>query len=576
VSRGSAAALPDDDHRRVPPLPPASLVVRHVEEDSRAAQDFDFAELPVSEPLARSLAEVFAQRVGPDGIWRQLPTSRETFYYLTVFCRFLADQDDPVNDIEDLSTAVWAAWRLSRPSTVTGHRHISKVKALLLDHPRLPAGTRELMAKRGINPAAKEAAYSLEEFDQIKTFATRKFRSALLRIREHAHVLQQWRSGEFAEGSKSWRLGAALDYISHNGHPTAFVSGRNRVPDRFERILGGSNAEATWKRLFLDAEEGAAVVVLMIAAYGWNATTVEELALPESPPDAGGDGHVIYRMELQKRRRHIPHRYETRNLADFGADSPGRLITQVIEATAPARATLAGLGQPSADLILWHSSKLGDMLPETLFRSGLAENNPHFRGWQAELGLDRPVSVRRLRKTAVLGKKEPVQHSQDVHDSVYVLSDPRTVAEAADVIEAGISEAMHTAQAAVAVKMSRAEIGADVDTATAGCTGYTASPHAEPGSPCRASFLLCIACPNAVVTPRHLPRLAYLNTAMAQLRSVLPGPVWDTDWREHHRRLAELRRRPEFTDIEWSDALEQSTSEDRRMIDALLNGGFDA
>ncbi|GAA1963469.1 hypothetical protein [Catenulispora subtropica] len=572
MKSGSWATMPSFDHRRVPPLPPDSLVVRHVEESGRTARDYDFGELPVPEPLRRSLAELFASRVGPDGTWRQLISSREVWVYLTMFCRFLADQDEPVNDVEDISAAVWAAFRLSRPSNTSGGKQVVKIQALLRGHPRLPAETRELMAKRGVYQKAKETAYSPEEFDRIKTVVTRRFRTALFRIRENQQHLDRWRAGEFAADSDQWRLGAELDHIARTGRAATYVGkdGRMRVTTQAGRILGGTNAEATWKRLFLDSEEGAALIMLMIATYGWNSTTVQELEVPEPSPDAGADGQLIYRLELQKRRRHIPNRYETRNLADFGADSPGRLITQAIEATAPARSALAALGRPSNHLVLWHSA----WMDEAMFRTGLPENV--IEHMQEEMGLERPANARRLRKTVLIGKREPVLQSQDVHDSVYVVSDPRTAAEAAEVIEAGIGEAVQVAQTAFAAKVSRSDVPADMDTATACCTDYTASPFGGSGSPCRASFLLCTGCPNAVVTLRHLPRLAYLLSALSDLSSVLPSPVWEADWRGHHRRLLELRARPEFTDTEWSDALEQATGEDREIIDTLLNRGFDA
>ncbi|WP_030775880.1 hypothetical protein [Streptomyces sp. NRRL F-2664] len=115
-----------------------------------------------------------------------------------------------------------------------------------------------------------------------------------------------------------------------------------------------------------------------------------------------------------------------------------------------------------------------------------------------------------------------------------------------------------------------------METVTAGCGDYTHSPFSEAGSPCRASFLLCTACPNAVVTPKHLSRLAYLHQVLNGLRSVLPEDVWEHDWREHFARLTDLRSLPDFTAIEWSDALAAVTEQDREAIDQLLRKGFDA
>ena len=65
---------------------------------------------------------------------------------------------------------------------------------------------------------------------------------------------------------------------------------------------------------------------------------------------------MVHRIELEKRRRQAPHRYETRNLTDSGPGSPGRLITRAVEATAPARITLETAGSPSSRLLIWHAA----------------------------------------------------------------------------------------------------------------------------------------------------------------------------------------------------------------------------
>ncbi|WP_326612279.1 hypothetical protein OG949_25720 [Streptomyces scopuliridis] len=200
-----------------------------------------------------------------------------------------------------------------------------------------------------------------------------------------------------------------------------------------------------------------------------------------------------------------------------------------------------------------------------------------WRNWREELGGGVSLNLRRLRKTVVIAhQRQPTQHSQDTHDQVYVLPDPRTHAEAQPVIAEGIAEAVERAHASFKAQISRADTDAAKDTATTGCSDYTNSPFGEQGLPCRASFLLCTACPNAVITPRHLPRLAYLLHVLQELRAVLAEEVWDHDWREPYTRLRDLRKAPDFTDTEWNDALDTATARDREIIDQLLKKGFDA
>lgn len=571
--------MPRGDHVRPPMLAPGELVVRVVDESGVRQRSFDFGQLPGSWPLRRSLAEAFAFQTGPEGTWRSLASGIGNWYVLTVFTRFLADLESPPNEIADIDEATWAAWRLSRTNSSSGHRHVRTIRTLLLWHPQLPAGTRKLMTKRVGAVTSAEIAYTPEEFDRIKLFAGRRFRSALHRIRDNQQLLEQWRSGQLAEDDAQWELAAALDGLSRTGDVPAYIGVGGRIRTRYgqTQMFGGSASVNSWMRLFLNCEEAAALAVLMIATYGWNATSVAELKVPRPTPDPGLDGKLTYRVELEKRRRNPPHRYETRNLTDWGAESPGRLISQAIEATEPARTTLAGLEAPTDRLIVSRTTVRKAAYGGTAgwFQSGFRA--AILKQWAEELGLNGGLNCRRLRKTVLVGHlRTPSQHGEDTHERVYVLPDPRTRADAISVIGAGVAEAVESAQLTFTARISKTfDTDPASDTATATCTDYYHSPFGEPGSGCRASFLLCTACPNAVVTPRHLPRLAYLLHTLENLQGVLPDAIWDADWRDHHGRLADLRLRPDFTDTEWSDALAAALPADRSAIDALLNKGFD-
>ncbi|MFG3227605.1 hypothetical protein ACGF07_22875 [Kitasatospora sp. NPDC048194] len=578
-ARGRRAPLPEGEHHRRQPLEPGGVVVQHVAEDGVSKASYDFGQLAVGPRLQREFAEVFAAQAGPDGAWKTLPSSRESWLILLYFSRFLAEQDQVPESLGELAPEIWAAWRLSRMPNSTGSRQIRKVARLLRDHPAVPEETRRLMTRRVPKEKSTETAYSPEEFDEIKLTATRLFRPALHRIRANWQHLQDWKAGRFDEGSEDWLVGEALDHLVRTGDTPTYIGkdGRRRPSFRHRNGLGGNSAEKTWMRLFLSTDEASALMVLIIAAYGWNATPVMELKVPAASPDAGGEGQVIYRVELEKRRRDQPARYETRNLTDWGADSPGRLITHAIEATAPARAALEHLGAPTDRLIVWRMAQWRDVYGES--GAGMFDGNIHahvWRNWRRQLGDGKTLNLRRLRKTVVIAhQRTPTQHSQDTHDGVYVLPDPRTHADAQPVITAGVEEAVAAAKASFTAQVTRAETDAASDTATASCSDYTHSPFGTPGLPCRASFLLCMACPNAVVTPRHLPRLSYLLQMLEELKAVLAADVWDQDWREHFERLRDLRKAPDFTDTEWSDALNSVSAKDREVINQLLRKGFD-
>ncbi|MFG2945813.1 hypothetical protein [Streptomyces adustus] len=577
--RGRKAALPEDDHRRPDVLAPGELLVRHVAEDGVKKVTYDFGALPVSEVLQRELAEVFAARAGLDGTWKSIASSREAWLVLLCFSRFLATQAPTPGSLSELSGKTWAAWRISRTPNSTGKRQIRKVAQLLKEHPQVPEETRHLMTKRVGKDTVKETAYSDADFDKIKKAAAQKFRAALHRIRDNQQHLQRWRDGEFDQGSDDWLLGEALDHLVRTGEVPHYtgLNCRHRPVHRYVRVLGGASAPCTWMRLFLTSDEAFALIVLCIATYGWNASPVAEMKVPDASPDAGNDQQTIYRVELHKRRRTAKTAYETRNLADWGSGSPGRLITQAIEATEPSRQALANIGAPTDRLIVWRPARQtpGDGDPSQLFDVGQRDNA--WRNLRWELGAGLKLNLRRLRKTVVIAhQRTPSQHSRDTHDAVYLLPDPRTHAEAALVISAGISEAIGVAQAAFQARVSRAETDPGDDTPTTSCAGYHNSPFGEPGSPCRASFLVCTACPNAVITPRHLPRLAYLHYVLEELKAVLDPAVWDQDWRDPYLRLSLLKAAPDFTDTEWNDALNDVTHAEKAVIDQLLRKGYDA
>jgi hypothetical protein len=143
-----------------------------------------------------------------------------------------------------------------------------------------------------------------------------------------------------------------------------------------------------------------------------------------------------------------------------------------------------------------------------------------------EAGNPVTVSLRRLRRTVqVLVRKEPAQNSPEVHESVYMLPDPATKETAKDTIAQGLTNALKHAQVIVKMRMvlgddadqlielsddpelAKAIANGDYDTATGACSDFTNSPFTEHGSPCTASFLLCLTCrecnrhPAAPATP---------------------------------------------------------------------------
>ena len=346
---GVRATLPSDGHRRPAVLDDGGVIVVHVSEKGDQRALYDLSRRPVPAALQQSLAAVFARQAGPAGPWRSTASSREAWRLLSSFARWLAALKDPPGDIDQISPAIWNQWRVSRAPNAMGDRQIGKVGALLRLDSRLPADTREATLKRVAKRSATESAYTPEQFERIRQAAAASFRAAWQRISDNRRHLEAWRDGQFTEGTRDWLLGHVLDHLARTGDVPVYIresNGTRQISGPVMAVLGGSRSEFTWQRLYLNATEVVSLATLMVISYGWNSTPVSELAVPETFPGTAPGEPVTYRVELEKRRRRQPHRYETRNLADWGPNAPGGLITRAIEATSPARDLLAARRRP--------------------------------------------------------------------------------------------------------------------------------------------------------------------------------------------------------------------------------------
>ncbi|WP_406529514.1 hypothetical protein [Streptomyces sp. I8-5] len=578
--RGRKATLPAGPHHRPVVLAEDGLRICH--RDKRGVvRNYDFGVLPVAPALQRSLAATFAARCAPGGGWDAADTGFNIWVLIRAFAKFVSEQENPPGDMDEITAALWSSWRLSRPTTNTGYRQVKTLSNFLLSNERLPQPVRDAMAKRLQKAKPQEKAYQPEEFTEIRITARRMFRAALLRIRENTRHLDAWRNGAFEPGSRDWLIGEALESLARTGHVPRYAqaSGKMVVVNRYRLALGGAKPEATWQRLYLSRMECTSLAVLLVAEQGLNATTVAELPVPRATPDSGeGGGFPVYRLELEKRRRGGGRHFETRNLTDFGADSPGRLITEALEATAHVRAFVAAAGSGPDRLLAWHEryASNGRVDPETPrvgpFAFGLAKSaGTH---WAVEVGLA-GSPMRRTRKTVnVLHRREPGQNTQDTHDRVYVMNEPQTQQAAVPVIADGATAALEAARRTVfRARLTDGPEAGEQQTATTGCTDYDNSFFTPPGSGCGASFLLCTACPNARVHPGHHARLAYLHLALESLRTVLEPTRWDADWSDAHARLEDLKGR--LGKALWTASLAEATAEDRMVVDHLLNGHYD-
>lgn len=581
------AALPDAQYRRPASLDSTGLIATLWSEDGVNAGVFDFGPLPGGLQLRQQFAAAFDRKIGPAGHWRSWDTCYTGYQSVRLLLRGLAASEQPPETIGQITPAMWTSWRMSLPPTAGTRHHLISLRSLLLPAPELAPETREVIDRRvDPAPAPTEVAYTYQEYLRIRSAAATVFNSAATRIRDNREHLRRWRAGEFTAASNDWLIGEALDCVARTGEVPLLehVSGWRRPSRRHTAVLGGLAPEKTWGRLFLSRSEVFAAAILLVASESWNKSVLHRMRIPQEHSPALADDADVYTVQLDKPRRPVRLRHTSSNLLDNGPGSPGRLLRRVVEATEPARETLAALGQPTDRLLVYRTACPSRRGQE--FGFGI--------GKSVKVGTVGSVSLRRLRRTVqVLIRKEPSQNSQQVHDTVYMLRDPASQHDAGETIARGLTDAAEHAHLVGAMRLvlgtdaqtlvelsddpavTAAIARGDLDTATAACTDFTHSPHNDPGRPCTASFLLCLACPNAVATRRHLPRLVHLYDGLDELHAVLDTAVWDRHWQKHFARISVLLE-THTTAAERSAARARITDSDRTTIDRLLRRTFDA
>jgi hypothetical protein len=549
------AALPPAGYARDRQPGPGSLAVTVAGESGGTEAVFDFSVLPGSPALLAACAAGFARMAGPDQSWRAAATCLNGFKAIREFLRWAAALDQPPQGAEHITPAVWAQWRLSRPGTVYGRACQLAIRQWLPQVPGIPAATIAASARRiPAGPAPSEAAYSREEFGQIKAAAARTFGTALVRIRAGREHLLRWQAGGFPRPgireqyrqtqpeTAGYLTGEALEVLQRTGDVPLTRSGHRSVRARHARALGGAGPQHTWARLFLTMPEAAALAVL-VCDQGWNRSVLDVMTVPDDMPGAGEDNLDIYPAGIVKCRRPARVRYSSANLADTGPGSSGRLIRQAIEVTQPARITVAALGSPADRLLVSRRDQFRGR--QDMFCLG-APPGDSMRRWAASAGLagsdGQPlqVSLRRLRRTVqVLIRREPAQNSQQTHESAYVLRDRATLPEAAQVTAQGLTDAVSHARATVKMRMlldtgpgrpaagvaglAQALADGALDTATGACLHFTNSPFGQPGQPCTASFLAGFAPLRGTFTRVRAPRARLPPHRVARPPSCPPG-----------------------------------------------------
>ncbi|WP_346342091.1 hypothetical protein [Streptomyces sp. SID2563] len=536
-------------------------------------KDFDFAKLPVAGPMQGALAASFAARSRG---WTSHKTAGTSWTGLEMFAKFVADLDCPPDDLDGLDVSALQSWRDQHIDTNSGRTTLRVVRSLLQGDARLASGpVAEELARRIPRPVPSKQSYEDSERDRVVLAAQRQFRSAWLRISENTRLLNRWRAGDFAEGSRESKIGIVLDHVASTGDvPRTHQPGGLRQVTH-HKLLGGSSLEKTWGRLFLTHAERTALAVLLTDRFAWNLSVYDRMPVPTTRPSAGETASVTYQVQVEKRRAGSGRWFSTENITDSGADSPGRLITQALEATAHARTLANGL-KPGIDLLMaaraYHAEPVHTDLdrPAPVGPVTFGVSYEMAKQWAKSHGLN-GSPFGRVRRTTVTDEGRPLQHAQGTHESVYVLPDKRVQRASQGTFEDGAHEAFEQARAVVfGGKITDKPSPGHQETATADCEDEESSPWPAPAGGCGADFLLCLACPNAHVHPGHHPRLAHLHQQLLSLRSATDDRTFRDRWGDHLMRLEDLRDDKKVGPGAWAAALTRVSDSDRTVVRLLL------
>jgi hypothetical protein len=588
-------------------------VVRFFPEEGGPAADFDFSSWPASQELLRAFAAAFAALTAPDGTHRSKNTAETTFAALKRFSAHLAAATHPPQRPQDLVPAQLAEFRLAKP------RDYIKVKVVLRAIPAItPAFAAAL---RTANPPRRSQplrSYSKQEFTAILAAARGQLRDARTRIRASRGLLEQWQAPESGEGTEQWDRGYVLDHVARTGDVPRDPSGS---PQPVCARLG--TVEKLVSALHLTYHEMIAGAVLLAGLTGHNATGISNLKVGHHRADGdGGTGTTrVAIVEIVKGRRGRRRRYMSVPLADVpdwvlgssghgGGDgenlnTPFGVFATLCELTADSRAATG-----SDRLLIARSVKGGGGIGR---HWAFGFSNGGIGGvWAAAhdlradpadgTGRDVPLVVTwpRLRLTFVQLHQRGVAHTDKVLVSEYLLRDRGNINEYRQVVADVLAEQERNArefglartlsdtdiklarqdpaaaaeQLGIEIPMLQRLLDGWLDTALAACVDETHSPYSDPGTACSASFLLCLSCPNARVTPAHLPVQALAHHKIAALLSAMPPDRWARRFGLAEAQLRHLLG--EFSPARVSDALALATPADAAMIDRLLSGELDA
>ncbi|TXH20889.1 MAG: hypothetical protein E6R06_21130 [Mycobacterium sp.] len=588
------AALPQVGYRRPDRRDPSGLIVTATSTSGDEIGPFDFSAAPSHGAVRNELIVAFIAATGADGRWRSAATMNTGFRTTLAFLRSLDRLDIAITSLSEFGPEHWWAWRHDREEANRWPGQVNIMRVLLKQVPEVSPLTRRVLTQRTHKPRQRlYGAYSMSEFERIRQRAKEMVRGTERRISDNAAALDKYLDDgddgteqQVIVGGQQLSRGALLQRLLSTGR-LEFGRQARIIERRVAGILHTGNLHPTYA-LFPTRSEILSLMVLLVCDQGYNLSTMESLTVPDLASGASSAEDAVFIAHLDK-----PRRGEQRFFTNSIAGGLSASLRQAISITAPARRCLTELGHPTDRLIINGSCMGVADHPTRMFVTRNFTNGGAVRRWDvvANIATDAGellhLHFNRLRLSEQVINRKSSQNSDTVSEDIYRRPDALTAHLVQDVILEGQADAVAHATATVEMRytntiddlrlsptISAAVADGSLDTATGACIDFTHSPFTATGKACTASFLMCLACPNAVATSVHLPRLVLLHDALVNLASV--------DLERFRRRFSEHFDRLKHllsvcaTELEQETARRDVKDTDRALIERLLTRELDS
>ncbi|WP_459649299.1 hypothetical protein [Kitasatospora sp. Ki12] len=588
--------------------------MRFLEESGRRSRTYDFAKFKVTPVMQQWLARSFSRRVGTARTSsKRFRTAEGHFYTASSFANVLADCDPQPTSPDDLTGKHIQAYVECYEGRPVQHDYVKRLRTLLRGDPELPeAAWQALLNVRVKGPEIERpGSYPDADWQAIMTAARRDIRLARERIEAGRRLLARWRAGDPGLSLHQTEVGSLLDNFDRTGELPRTPSG-----DHTRAVMRAGGFRALAPRLCLTRAEATAFCLLLTGLTQENFGTVATWPAAHFHPGGAREDAELVLIEEAKPRRGPEREHMIAALEDLPADladlfgasseeprlmrSPLRLYQLLLSLTELARRH-GGTSAAFASLYLG-SGKTGSFWGVGTDASDVlawARSHGFPAARNAVSGGPPAVDVKRIRQTALERRRHPVAHSRRTLNDLY-LNGSRTVqADSRRIVATALRQEVAKARAAQAVPVFTADfiaqarhdlagaaaqvglepqslkelLGAQRDTVTVGCVDHLASPVAEPGQPCPASFLDCLSCGNARALPHQLPIQLAVRDGILQRRPNLDPALWRARFRDHLQQLEDII--DHYTDAERGKARADLTDDYQHLIDDLLDGRLD-